>query len=735
MRAAKITSLTLLLGTSALADTPAASVEAWDARGLNCWPEYVERTDILPPEEDPIEFTSDEADFTEEGDASFTGPIVMQNDRVTLTAESATFDKETETFTIEGDVTYQDQENRISGKSVTYNTESGIFSFNDTDFELLATPARGSADALVVEKEGIVRLQGVSYTSCPVGNDDWMLKAKSIEVNDNTNMGTVRGASLSFKGVPFLYIPYISLPINDERKSGLLFPKIGSSDRRGFEFEQPIYWNIDPQYDATIVPRYMSKRGLQLGAEFRFLTESDSNGVLWADFLSDDDKTKEDRWQLDLETESFLGYGWRATVFALGVSDDEYLDDFSSRRRLTSKTHLNRNIDFERYSEHWSMRLRLQDYQTIDPTIDIFKEPYAQLPQFIANGEWEDGFLGLDYSLDTETSYFYRDDSVKGARLHLRPAVAFPFRKPGLYLVPEIAVDYAGYKLTDNAEDEEDTPNRSAPVVSIDSGAIFDRIAGDEDQWLVTLEPRAQYTYIPFRDQSDIPIFDTIAPDFNLIQLFRQNRYVGHDRLGDTRQLSWGLTSRMLNSATGYELLTATIGQTRFFDNGDVTLPGEDPSSDSSSDYIAEVEINVWDNWNVDLRHQWNDDTNRTERSSVQVQYKPGEFKALNMAYRYVDGSLEQTDFSFTWPVGETWDLIGRYNYSLLEEKALDRFVGIEYESCCWKINVLTRRSVSRITGERDSSLSIQFILKGFSSLGSEAVIDLRDDIMEGRRY
>jgi LPS-assembly protein len=732
VRAAKIISLTVLLSASALADPPVST----DIRGISCWPEFEEAPLIVPDsDDDPIEFTSGEADITGEGDASFRGPIVMQSGKVSLTAQSATYDKETETFSIEGNVSYQDQETRVSGKSVQYNTESGVFSFNDAEYELQKAPARGSAGALIIEREGRVKLQDVRYTSCPVGNDDWILKAKSIEVDDNTGMGTVRSASLSFKGVPFLYIPYITVPVNDERKSGLLFPKIGTSDRRGFEFWQPIYWNIAPNYDATIVPRYMSKRGLQLGTELRFLTENNSNGEIWGDFLSDDDRIKEDRWQFDVETESFLSHGWRASVLAVGVSDNAYYDDFSSRLSTTSQTSLNRSIDFERYSEHWSMMVRLQDFQTIDPKIDLDQEPYAQLPQIVANGRWRDGFLGLDYSLDTETSYFYRDDSVKGARLHLKPAISLPLEGPGLYFVPEIAVDYTGYKLTDLPDDEEETPSRSAPIFSIDTGAIFDKTAGDDDQWLVTLEPRAQYTYIPFRDQSDIPIFDTIQPDFNLIQLFRQNRYIGHDRIGDTRQLSWGLTSRMLSAENGSEILTATIGQTRFFDTGDVTLPGEDPSSDSSSDYIAELEVNVWDNWNIDIRHQWDSDTDRTERSSVRVQYKPGEFKAVNMVYRYVDGSLEQTDLSFAWPVGESWNLIGRYNYSLLEEKALDRFVGIEYESCCWAINLLARRSVSRTTGERDSTVSIQFILKGFSSLGSEATIGLRDDIMEGRRY
>jgi LPS-assembly protein len=733
VRAAKLIAVNALF----CAAMPCLSAErADDGRGISCWPEVETPAEFsaVDTADAPIEITAGDADISVGGDATLQGPIELRRAGRSLGADTANYDSETKTFNATGGITYQDPLSSISGESASYNTLTNIFNFSDAEFEFQDAPARGSASSVKVKGTGELELKDVIYTSCPAGNDDWILRANSLDVDMNSGMGTARGASIAFKGVPFIYVPYFTYPVTGERKSGLLFPKLGSSDRRGVEYSQPIYWNIAPNYDATIVPRYMSDRGTQLGSEVRFLTQ-DNDGILWGDYLSDDDETGTDRWQYDVFSQSALPWDWRATVRARGVSDDDYFDDMTSSRTDTSRTNLSRQLDLEYYNRHWSLFARTQDFQTIDPEIVSDDEPYSQLPQFVANGEWLDGLFGLDYALDTETAYFYREDSVNGARLHIQPEISLPIESRGLYLIPEVAFDYTGYQLSDQSEDARDNPSRAAPIYSVDSGAIFDRVSGSDDQWLITLEPRAQYTYIPYKDQDDIPIFDTIAPDFNFVQLFRKNRYVGYDRLGDTSQLSWGLTSRVLDSNDGRELLTATVGQTQFFDNGTVTLSDEEESSNNSSDYIAELGVNVWGNWNIDMRMQWDSDESKTERSSVGLRYKPGDKKAFNVAYRYADGSLEQTDVSFTWPLGDSWNFLGRHNYSLLESTTLDQYVGVEYTSCCWGLGLVHRRSIARSSGETDSSISLQFQLKGFSSLGSESSGGLQEDILGSRRY
>ncbi|MEC9375300.1 MAG: LPS assembly protein LptD [Pseudomonadota bacterium] len=712
-----------------------ASIDNSDVtRGIACWPEK-EKIDFgTGLAEGSLELTSGNADITSEGSANLEGPIELRSNGRFLSAEKAYFDRAKGIFTADGRIQYQDKDNKISGNFARYVAKTEEFYFLDTEFELGDTPARGSANNIEIDSRNIFKLHRARYTSCPAGNNDWELKAKDIEINSNKGIGTASGASLEFKGIPFLYIPYFTYPITDARKSGLLIPRLGSSDRRGFETTQPIYWNIAPNYDATFTPRYVSKRGLQLGGEFRFLTSSQYSSIA-VDYLSNDNNNGLNRWQFEIKNTTELPRGWRYSLDMTGVSDDLYFDDLSSSRIETSQTYLKRNWSLEYYDQIWSINVGFSDFQTIDPEIQINDEPYTVVPSIAIQGFWRNALLGLDYSLETEATYFTRDNSIDGLRVHAEPSISIPLNYKGLYLKPKIAFDFTGYRLKDEPIDSNSSPSRSVPKISINTGAVFDRFSGSTNKWLITLEPRAQYTYIPFRNQSDFPVFDTILPDFNLVQLFRENRYLGYDRLGDTSQLSIGVTTRILESSNGQELMTATIGQTQFFDNGKVTLPGEIASSTDSSNYIAELGLNISKNWNMDFRYQFDNDINKTAKSSIRFQYSPEESKAFNIAYRYVRGSLRQTDFSAAWPLGRNWSAIGRYNYSLFENEPLDRFIGLEYESCCWGIRILARRGVSRILGQSDSAISFQFILKGFSSLGSSSAKQLERDILGYKTY
>ena len=726
---AVVIAATNLLATAAAAQTSETRDES--VRGIGCWVQS-EPLPVLTDLGETIEMTTGGADILADGDASFAGPITMRSRDLLLEAKKATYDAQTATFIADGGVEFRNADSKVTGESASYATNEGIFTFKQGTFSFPQTPARGAADTLEISRDGYLQLDDVRYTSCPEGNNDWLLSARSINIDADAGKGTAKGATLRFKGVPFIYLPYFSYPVSDQRKSGLLFPKIGSSDRRGIELETPFYWNIRPDMDATIIPHYMSKRGLQLGSEYRFLTRQ-HEGTLWGDYLANDKETNTDRWRYELATESYLPWSWRSKLDATGVSDNNYFEDMSSSRQKTSQTYLNRSLDFEKYTTHWSFFGRAQGFQTIDEEILPEDEPYAQLPQIVANGLWRDGLLGLDYQLDTEATYFYRKDSTNGARFHARPGIALPLEGRGYYFTPTVEFDYTAYQLSDQPEDQKDNPSRSAPIGSIDTGAVFDRLAGKDNDLLVTIEPRALYAYIPFRDQDDIPIFDTIRPDFNLVQLFRENRFIGYDRLGDTNQLSVGVTSRVLSATDGRELLAFTIGQTRYFETGRVTLPGEEPASFDASNYIAELDIRTWKRWNAELAVQWDSEKSETDRSAMRLQYKPGDRKAINLAYRYVRDSLEQTDLSAAWPIGEKWSAIGRYNYSLLEKKALDRYAGVEYETCCWAIRLLGRRSVARSTGGSDTSISFQFELKGFSNVGSGAINDLERGILDTR--
>ncbi|MEE4186200.1 MAG: LPS assembly protein LptD [Gammaproteobacteria bacterium] len=705
-------------------------------RGIACWqpPAPVLPADRPALAPDLIELTTGGADIQPGGDANFAGPIEIRTQGKLLQADSASYSSEAGVFSATGTIQFRDEQARVSGTAARYDTRSGQFSFADAEFEVYQTPARGSAESVNVFKEGVLELDRVTYTSCPPGNTDWLLRAREIELDTEKGTGTARGASLRFKGVPFFYVPYFTYPITDQRKTGLLFPTFATSDQRGFELTQPIYWNIAPNYDATFQPRYMSNRGLQLGAETRLLLPA-NRAELNGDYLPSDEGTGTARWRYDLTTTSMLPKGWRAQINAQGVSDQTYFEDLSQRQVLTSRPNLVRELTFEYFGDIWSVTALAQGYQNLDPIITPEQEPYLQLPQVAIAGVLRDGLFGLDYRLDSEATYFYRDDSVTGARVHVQPEISLPLRRGGLFFTPQVALDYTTYALQDQEAGADDTPGRAAPIVSIDTGAVFDRLAGRNQNYLITLEPRALYAYVPFRDQSDIPVFDTIRPNFNLIQLYRRNQFIGFDRLSDTNQISLGASSRVLNANDGRQLLTATIGQTIFLDDSNVVLPDEAPSSADSTDYIGELAVDIWRTWGLDFRYQYDADTKETARTSVRLRLRPDEFKAVNIAYRFVQDSIEQTDISFAWPLGESWDFIGRYNYSLRDNKALDRFVGFEYNGCCWGISLLGRRTVQRSTGQSDSAIGFQFILKGFSNLGSKTSRELKRDILGGMRY
>jgi LPS-assembly protein len=669
---------------------------------------------------DVVEMTSGDASISGTGDAKFTGPIELRSGNRTLTAGNASFESATSNFTVTDNVRFQDPESRVSGDSASYNTVTGQFVFKEAEFELQGVPARGTASEININRSGTLVLKKVSYTTCAVGNNAWMLRAGEIEIDQAKGVGTARHARLALKGVPVFYWPYFTYPVTDERKSGLLIPDLGTSDPRGFELVFPYYWNIAPQYDATFVPRYMSKRGLQLGSEFRYLTER-NDGVLWGDYLPDDDRSGTDRWRYLVLAQSVLGRGWRATADAEGVSDSDYFQDLTNGQASTSQTNLERSLFAEWFNRNWSVLLRYQGYQTIDDAIQPDDEPYQRAPQLAVDGVWTDGLGGLDYRLVTDTTYFYREESVQGLRLHLLPEISRPFERNSFYLTPKAALFHSRYHLDDQTPGSPDSPDVTAPILSLDSGVVLERTTGSKQRWLVTLEPRAQYVYIPFEAQADLPVFDTILPDLTLVQLFRRNRFIGYDRIGDTNQMTLGLTSRFLDTSTGKERLTATLGGTQFFTGRDVVLPGDLPTKDNSSDYIAEIGVNLYRNWNVDAAYQWNTAENETTRAEARLQWRPGQTSVMNLGYRFRRDRLEQADVSFSVPAGDRWNFVGRYSYSLREDEPLDRFLGIEYETCCWGIRMVARREIKRDSGETNNSFSIQLELKNFTSVGNSA--------------
>jgi LPS-assembly protein len=674
-----------------------------------------------------IEISSDSAELSRSGDARLKGHVEVRQGDKKITAEDVEYDAATQGFRVAGEVGYEDPQIRVRGESGTFN-RAGTAQLGGARFELPSRPARGAARKIAVERGGKVSLDDVEYTTCPVGNEDWMIRARDIDLDTVSRNGTGRNVRLDFKGVPILYTPVISFPLGEERKSGFLFPDFGYSQRSGVKLATPYYFNLAPNYDLVATPRLISERGIELGTEFRYLTPRHYGG-LEAVYLPNDDLRDRDRGFVHWGHSGDFTQRWRVYVDAASVSDSNYFEDFGVGAHDTSTIYLERAAELNYYSEHWSLLGQVQNHQVIDQTIPEDVRPYSRLPRFVARGQWENAPLGLSYAFDGELVYFARDVGITGGRLDLEPEVSWPITGPGYYVIPRASYRYTLYELGSVPAGGEDRPSRSLPISSLDAGMIFERPFGHENQRLFTFEPRLLYLFIPFREQGDLPVFDTALPDLNLVQLFRRNRYVGADRVGDSNQLSAGLSARMLDADSGRQFLSATLGQAWFFESPLVTLPGEIAGTREYSNFFAELDLTAYQNWNVRAGLEWDPDATRNEKGELSVQYRPAPESVINVGYRFRRDLIEQVDASFAWPVSNRWNLYAGAVYSLRDDTLIEEFAGIEYASCCWRLRMVQRRYVSSRTGERDSSFALQLELNGLSSVGVPADAFLEEAI------
>ncbi len=704
----------------------AASVtDAAEPRACNTGLGVALPTEVFQPREPDdlaIELEAGELEATldETLDMAVTGGVLLRRGQRLVGADEARNDPGQRAVILTGNVRYEDTESEIVSDAAEFAYDSGRILFSGARFSLGASSARGGASQVMINRDGELQLDRVYYTTCPPGSNDWVLQADDIDLDTKEGVGTARDIKLRFQGVPILWAPFISFPIGDARKSGILTPEIGSSGRSGNEVRVPYYWNIAPNYDATITPRLLTERGLQLQSEFRYLTEIHS-GRLVGQYLPDDDKFNDTRHMLLASHRTLFNNGWRGLLNFREVSDNQYFEDLGGSLSASSITHLDRHLSFDWHSDSMSVFAQVQDFQTLDDAIAPDEEPYRRVPQLRFESYWPEMVAGLEASVDAELVNFDREVGVTGWRANVAPRLELPLGGNGWFVNPAIAWDYTAYQLENTAAGQVDDPTRSVPISSVDSGLVFERLMRGTGRRIQTLEPRLLYVNVPYRDQDGLPVFDTITPDLNLVQLFRRNRFLGVDRIGDTDQVSLGITSRILDAGNGRELVAATVGQTRYLNDRLVTLPGGTPATTATSDYIAEVRFLLYEHLNFDFGHQWGTTENGTTQSQARVQYRPAPNRILNLAYRYRRDSLEQGDLSWSWPIGEQLNFVGRYNYSFRDEEMLEQFFGLEYESCCWGLRLVTRRHISTRDGTRDSSVGLQLVLKGMASVGTAA--------------
>ena len=592
--------------------------------------------------------------------------------------------------------------------------------------------SRGDAKAVFFEGQDKKRLKNARYTTCEAGVDDWYIKAKEIELDDYTQSGTAKNAYIEFKGVPLLYTPWMSFSFNNERKSGLLTPTIGTTSRSGFETLIPYYINIAPDIDATVGTRYLSKRGLQMQGEFRYLGETYS-GIDSVEYLDNDNLNGGRRYYASLNHSHDLGRGWSAGYNLEKVSDDQYFSEMSTRIISTSRVNLPQEGRVDYVGDVWRFNGLVQKYQTLDDT----NFPYERLPQLTltANKEWS--YFNTD--LYSQYAYFERDKKspivATGSRFVAYPSISVPFTQSYGFITPKVGLHMTQYSLKDNnfnigtSAVSNNNDSRTLPIFSLDSGLYFERDFNIvKNSYTQTIEPRLFYVYIPNKKQDLLPVFDSALADLNLTTLFTENQFTGDDRINNANQISLAFTSRMIDKNTGEERIAATIGQRYYFEDQKVVLPGGSKSSNNSSDVIAALTARLSNKWNLDSFWQYNTDGSGIVRTNLLARYNPEPGKLLNIGYRYTQAFLEQINLSGQWPLSRGWYGVGRYNYSIRENRPIESLAGLEYDAGCWQARTVLQR-VETATAKANYGLFFQLELGGLASIGANPLNLLRRDI------
>jgi len=589
--------------------------------------------------------------------------------------------------------------------------------------------SRGYADRINFMDKSHSELINAVYTTCPPGDYEWYLTSDVMRLNEEIKQGEGINSTLYFEGLPILASPFLTFPLSTDRQSGFLPPTFSLVSTNGIEVILPYYWNIAPNYDMTIIPNYMTKRGLQLGENFRYLDEN-NNGYLRFEGI-DDDETHTFRY-----SESVLDYikgtgplaGFSAVVNFNKVSDPYYFNDFSRTFAASSTRDLPRDAEVSYGAQYWTITLRSLSYQTLEQTGSYITPPYSKAPELDFHAARLD-YGGFDFNLEADYTRFTSPGLVDGDRFVFNPSVSYPIVGPGYFITPKISYNATTYSLSDVPPGAPTSLSRSLPTGSIDSGLIFERDTTIFGQGLLqTLEPRVFYVKRPYRDQSELPNFDSGVPDDNFSQLFSENSFVGYDRLADENQITAAVTTRLLNPATGGEVFRAAIGERFYLSDQLVTLPAGSPVNAGQSDFLAAVNGKIAPHVTLDTGLDYSSTVGGMERSNVGFTWSPEPTKEFNFEYRYLRGQFDQFDFSGQWPLGGGFYGVGRLDYSSRDGKIVEGFAGLEYKGCCWVLRIFGQHY---ITGLATSSTSVfvQLELNGFSQIGANPFDALKKNV------
>ncbi len=655
-----------------------------------------------------------------------TGEVELRKRGQVITADHMLYLQGSKDVMADGAVHVEQDGNMLQGPHLQLNLDTNIGVMAQPTFSFGDNHARGNADTLYMQGKQKYNMRNVTYTTCPVDKDDWLLKVRELEIDRDLQIGTAHSASVEFMGVPILYTPWMNFALNNQRKSGFLGPVFGSTVLGGSELTLPYYWNISPNLDATLAPRMMSKRGILLNNELRYL-EPTYSGEAHLDVLPGDRLANRTRSRLALTHAQNFGGGLNGSININDVSDDAYFRDLSSAVSGTSQTNLVREGVLSYGSGWWNAAVRAQSFQTLqDPSAPV-EVPYRRLPQISLGAQRT--LSKVNMAIIGEFVDFHHPTKENGQRLVLYPSVNYPLiAEPSFYLTPKLGLHSTYYKMGENNSNSLPNSTRTVPIFSMDSGMTLERdwslFAHD---FVQTLEPRAYYVRIPYRDQSQLPNFDSALADFSFAQIFTENRFFGSDRIGDANQMTLALTSRLLEPGSGAERLRVAIGQRFSAQTPKVNLVTP-TTTDNKSDILLAASGQVTRAWSVDSIFQYNPSQSHSEKFNAAAHYQPESGKVLSMGYRFTRNSLRQVDVSTQWPLSGRWNAVARWNYSMQDGRILEALTGLEYNEKCWTVRLVVQRFATA-TQQAATGLFVQLELNDLVRVGPDPLNLLRQDI------
>jgi LPS-assembly protein len=680
-------------------------------------------------DKEPTTLDAERIEGVGELEFSARGAAELKQDEMTIFGESLRFNQELGRVDADGGVRLQQGLNRFFGPRLRYDTLGDTGVFESPGFLLPGeATARGGAAQVEFLGKDRYRMQDARFTTCAPGKDDWYLQAEQLELDYVAEEGRAESPRLRFFDTTILAAPFATFPLTSRRKTGLLTPYYANSSTRGLELGVPVYLNLAPEYDATVTPIYMTNRGGMLKNELRYLDRR-HYGETRLEYMPKDTELGTSRWGLTWQHQQNFTPAFVAQVDYNRVSDHRYFVDLASQVRQTSTGVLPQDA-YVVYSAAagpaaYTAQVRAQRFQTLqDPSAPIVP-PYHRLPQFNFTGTVNDIAGLVDAALPAEYVRFSHESLVHGSRLSGTPTFAAPFLAPGYFFTPKAGVRFARYSIENPLPGNSRGPGVSIPWFSLDGGLIFEREARYFGRELTqTLEPRLFYVRVPYRNQDQIPIFDTALADLNFPQLFTENRFSGGDRFGDANEVTGAITTRVLESG-GREAFRATIGQRYYFKEERVALnPGGPLRTYHSSDTLASVGGRLFENVTFDATAQYNPREERPERYNLAARYSPEAGKVASASYRFSRGSIKQIDVSGQWPIAPGWFAVGRYNYSILDRRLVDGLAGVEYNAGCWVFRAVLQR-IQAAAQVSSTAFFVQLEFNGVGQIGTTEVVNL----------